>query len=208
MKPKKITIYESLPRGDSMNKGFVEVYAKIKGEDKKLVAKSNLIVYTGREWLLSRIFNKNNTDLSYYNDNKDWFISWISFGDGGAPTTDPLNPNPPLSTDTELCHEIVIGNNTTLYADGGKKKPIQDLSFVQDNANSNRYLIAQANVTLDETEANNININEAGLWIANSDKPEADPNKADKFQLFAHVTFPSIVKSTNLALQILWYIYS
>lgn len=209
---KRISIKENIPRGDSSKpgfKGFVEIYKKSKNDKNYLLhAKSNLIVYGGREWVLQKLFGLENTSATVKTP-PNYGIYWVSFGDGAAPTTDPLNPTPPLNNDTTLCHEITIGDNKTIYAGNGTKKKIDSKEFVQDNANDNRYLIMQLNITLSELEANNFSINEAGLWVANSDKPEDDPNDpASEFYLFAHVTFPSIVKDPNLTLQILWYIYS
>jgi hypothetical protein len=207
---KKIAIKESIPRGDSQKglKGFVEIYKKSSPDEKYLLhAKSNLIVFSGREWVLQKLFDIQNNDASTSTP-PTYGIKWISFGDGGAPTTDPLNPTPPLNTDVALCNEIIIANDDTQYADGGKKKKLTQKQFIQDNANDNRYLIMQLNSTLSEIEANNSSINEAGLWISNSGNAAADPDPATEFYLFAHVTFPSIVKDPSLTLQILWYIYS
>ena len=209
MNSRRIAIKEGLPRSEKFMRGWVEIWKKRKDENKfKHHSKSNLIVYVGREYLLPRIFDVNNTSLSNPADSaKDYAIYWISFGEGGAPAGDPLNPTPPTNSDTALASEITIGNNPSVYADAGKKHPIDAVVFQTDSNNDDRYLIAQVQATLDETEANGSgqqNLNEAALWISNSN----DPSTADKFLLFARATFPTIVKDANLTLQILWYIYS
>jgi len=163
---------------------------------------SNLIVYVGREWVQEKIFNVDNGSTPTNNTHG---IYWASFGSGGAPASDPLNPTPPTNVDTGLASEIVINSSNANYADAGKKYPVWgNTEFQQDGANDNRYLITKITLTLDENDANGENINEAALWISES----YDPSTASQFYLFARATFPTIAKTSSLVLQIEWYIFS
>jgi hypothetical protein len=182
-------------------RGMVEIYQIDKSGKKKLHARSNLIVYLGREWLLSRIVNVNNTNIL---PTDNLYLSWLSVGTGGAPATDPLNPIPPSNTDISLANQIVINASNASLADNGNYIGFSDVTFLQDNLNLNSYLIMRLDVLLDETMANGNNLNEAGLWISNSNNAV----EANQFYLFARNTFPTLVKSPAVSLQFIWYIYS
>ncbi len=189
---------------DKMNMhGEVEIYIiNNKTKERKLHCNShNLIVYSGREWVLSRILNINNTNIL---PNSADYISWLSVGTGGAPVSDPLSPIPPTNMDSSLANEVPIIAGAVNLADNGNKIGFSDVSFLQDNLNMNRYLITRLSVLFDETMLNGYNINEAGLWISNSNQPTL----ANVYYLFARYTFPSISKSPDIQFEIIWYLYS
>ena len=182
-------------------RGYVEIFSIDNNSNKKLVSKSNLIVYRGREWVLSRLVNYDNTNILPLSSN---YISWLSVGTGGAPASSPLSPIPPTNTDIALNNEVPIIANAPNLADNGNKIGFSDITFLQDNLNLNKYLILRLDILLDQTMCNGYNINEAGLWVSNSN----DPTIANQFYLFSHITFPTIAKGTDISVQFIWYIYS
>jgi len=72
--------------------GYVEIYEVDENNKKKLVGKSNLVLYQGREMLAQRLVNIANSNVT---PTKDEFISWFGVGDGGVIPGDPLNPSAP-----------------------------------------------------------------------------------------------------------------
>jgi len=186
---------------DLMNlRGHVKIFKVHNNKRELIVDKNNLIVYIGREWILPKIVNTDNVNIS---PTIDLFISWISFGKGGAPVNSPLDPIPPASTDIGLNSEHIIGDINT-YADGGKKKAFDSIEFIQDDLNANRYLGMRISSYLDESELVDQDINEAGLWLSDSN----NVSTATEFHLFSKTTFATVRKQSNFALHVLWYIYS
>ena len=201
---KKLTIIEGLPRADKFMKGYVHILAYNKNGEVVHKSNSNLIVYSGREWLLTSLLKKDNPLIEETTGHCNWGIYYISLGNCNP--TDPQNPQPSSSTDVNLVNEYQFYTSGN-YADDNKKKPIDGVSYHQDNTNDNRYLIAELSLSVEFNEisqGNTVAINEAGLWI--SDSP--DPTEARYFKLFARTTFPTINKDDNLSLQLLWYLYS
>ena len=187
-------------------KGHVTIYKILPDKSREIVVdKDNLVVYTGREWVLSRIFNINNSNIT---PTKDYAINWISFGSGGAPTSDPFNPTPPESTDTSITEITVDANDSNLYQ--GKKIPLQKteysttLEFQKDSSMDNKYLMLVVSCLLNENQANDELINEAALWISNTNVATT----ANSFTMFSHVTFPTFKKTSNFKYLINWIIHS
>lgn len=188
-------------------KGTVEIY-EIDNNKKELIRKSNLVVYSGREWLISRALNFVNSNIT---PQPDEFISWFGVGDGGCPVGDPLNPTSPTNFDVDLDNSVMInstdatcGDYRLLPTEGYYKhrfNPIID--FEQDGDNYNYWLIAKISTTLGTDDANDFNLNEAGLFTAASD----GGGYAGPFNLYARVTFPTIVKTSARQLLFVWYIY-
>lgn len=188
-------------------KGFVEIFDVDKNGNKKLVGKNNLVVYVGREWLLSRAFNLNNPNVT---PEESEFICWFGVGDGGAPIGDPFNPTSPTNLDNDLSNSIMINATDSTCADyrltpdvGYYKHPFDSINFEQDADNYNYWLIARVNTTLSAEDANGSNINEAGLYTALSDSG----GYSGEFNLYARVTFPTISKLPARQLLFVWYIY-
>ncbi len=150
-------------------KGFVEIYYIDKENKKQLINKSNnLIVYTGREWVLPRI---SGIDNPYISSLASYKLSWLSVGNGGCPITNPLDPIPPSSTDIGLNNQIVLNANDTTLANNGMMHPFSDVQYLQDNQNNNMYLIMRIDTLITEEQANGADINECALWVSNSDVP-------------------------------------
>ena len=179
-------------------KGMFEVSTK---DGRKLFTKDNLIVYVGREIFAQKLFNFDRTG----NGEQNLFISWMSVGTGGADPADPLTPVAPTLTDTSLNNEIVIDATDPTTIDGGRKKKFNTLEILQDTNNDNKYLIVKATMILERDQANGANLNEAGLWLCNSD----DVNQADTntLRLASRITFPTIVKNNQLELILAWYYF-
>ena len=185
--------------------GFVEVYDVLPDGSKKLIGKNNLVLYQGREYIAERIFNVENASTS---TDKDHFISWFGLGEGGAPVGDPLNPDSPVSTDTDLDTEIPINATDTACADfrSGSywKHPFDNIVFEQDGNNNNEWLIVKVTTTIGSDDSNGYNLNEAGLYLSAS----SSGGHGVPFYLFSRVTFPTIVKDSSRQLMFVWYIYT
>jgi len=186
--------------------GFVEIFSVDKDGNKKLVGKSNLVLFCGREWIASRICNLENTDPSV-TAMPDEFISWLGLGNGGAPVGDPLNPNTPADDIDNLSIEIPIHVSDNNCADfrGGSyyKHPLDSIEFKQDDLLDDRWLILKVTTTISVDHANGYNLNEAGLFTSNTD----DGGHTGPFNIFSIVTFPTIVKDDSRQLVFYWYLY-
>jgi hypothetical protein len=194
-------------------KGWVEIWEQDpKTGKKKLLNKSNLIVYRGREFLVQRIFDVNNASARSM---KDEFLYWMGFGSGGVRPADPLVPTPPTLTDTDLNSLVMISATDSSAADynvvGGNypetgyyKYPFDKVEFERDYNNEDKWLVGKITTTLGTTLANNKQISEAGLYTAAS----RSGGYNGQFSLFARVTFPSLIKTVDRRIVFIWYIYT
>jgi hypothetical protein len=194
--------------------GEVFIY-DMKDGKKELVHKSNLVVYSGREMLAMRLVNFPNTDPGAPVATKDEFLAWLGLGEGGVRPADPLDPVPPANQDTDLSSHIMIQNITPVkYADlhtagvgypktGYYKKVFDKIEFERDNYNDDRWLSLKITTTININDANGEQFSEAGLFSAES---RADGHTGN-FTLFARVTFPSIIKTSDRRLVFVWYLY-
>ncbi|HQQ39748.1 MAG TPA: hypothetical protein PKY72_05565 [Bacilli bacterium] len=198
-----------IKRNPDRPKGFVEIYELNNDEDKKLIGKSNLVVYLGREWLISRAFNEINANII---PQPTEYITWFGVGNGGCPVGDPLNPTSPTNLDTDLDNPVMINATDAitcadyrLVPDVGYYKHKFDtaIDFEQDGDNYNYWLISKVSTTLGADDANGFNLSEAGLYTAASNAG----GYGGPFNLYARVTFPSIVKTSARQLLFIWYIY-
>lgn len=180
--------------------GYVEIY----DENKQLIGKSNIVVYTGREVVTSRMFNIQNPNIT---PTPSEFICWFGIGTGGCPVGDPLNPISPSNTDTDLETPVGINASDATYADFHDgyyyKHPIDSVEFDRDDENDNAYLIAKISVTLSIYDGNDNNLSEAGLFTAASDAG----GYAGNFTLYARITFPTVVKTSSRQLTFIWYTF-
>jgi len=187
--------------------GFVEIYETENGKKKQLLGKHNLVVYLGREWLLSHAFMTQNENISPAYDE---YICWFGVGTGGAPIGDPFTPTSPTNLDTDLASSVMIDTTSVIYADyrttpdtGYYKCPPTDYTFEQDADNDNSWLILKVSSTLTVGDCIGYNINEAGLFTAQSNQG----GYSGDFHLYARITFPTIVKTDSRQLLFIWYIY-
>lgn len=190
--------------------GYVEIYEKdIKTGEEKLKGKHNLVVWQGREWVCSRLFNQNNTFISPILSSE--YICWFGLGNGGADPGDPLDPITVTDDRTELFSPIPISSTDSscgdLQGSDYYKHYFDSIEYQTDPSEGGSYVIAKVEITIGTDDANGSgtqNINEAGLYTATSN---AGGYSGD-FHLFCTVTFPTLVKDINRQLKFLWYIYT
>ncbi len=186
---KNIKLYDSVKTRD---KSLLEGHVKIYKNNKLIVDKNNKIVITGRNYLMQRLFN-----LPYelgVNEKQTWLPRWFSVGSGGASETTPFQPIWPADEDTELYNILVLNPaGGPRYSSDGKKKLIDSVEF-------SSSLTAKLTMTLDDTDAQDSIINEAGLYVS----PTEDITET-QFTMFSHVTFPSIPKSSMDSIIIEWF---
>jgi hypothetical protein len=192
-------------------KGFVEIYDVLEDGTKKLIGKNNLVLYMGREWLASKAFNLANP---YISQSQSEFISWFGLGDGGVIPGDPFNPSPPVITQTDLSSRVMINPTDASCADyhvispgypeeGYYKKPFEGIEYQTDSLNDDKYLIVKISVAIASTDANGKQLSEAALFTAESNLG----SHSGPFHIFARVTFPSIVKTSDRRLIFAWFLY-
>lgn len=199
--------------------GEVQVYEESEN-GRKIIHKSNLVVYVGREMLAQRLVNIDNPNFA--TPTKDEFISWFGVGEGGVRPADPLDPVPPINSDEYLYSPVPMSDSSAfIYADyhvsgdpypGGGTYPAtgsyvkqfdNDPEFEADVLNDSKYLVIKFTTTVGVNDANGYQLSEAGLFSAESSTPGYSGN----FTLFARVTFPSLIKTTDRRLVFVWYIY-
>jgi len=206
--------------------GEVHIYEQKDDGKEKLIHKSNLVVYSGREMLAQRLVNLNNPSVTVTSTKDEW-LQWFGVGDGGVRPADPLDPTPPINNDDYLYSPVMISDTTSaLYADPHtsgdiriidgyeypqtgfyKKKFDQELTnqitFEPDILNDDRYLVIKITTTIGVADANGQQLSEAGLCSAAS----ATGGYAGNFTMFARVTFPSLIKTAERRLIFVWYLY-
>lgn len=187
--------------------GLVNIYEVDKDGKRQLVHKSNLVVYRGRETISQAILDTNNSSVP---SSKEEHLYWLGLGDGGVDPSDPFNPSPPASTDTELDSKVPISATDTTCGDldGGwyYKIPFDSVEFEQDSSNDDFWLIAKVTTTIKSGYANGYQLSEAGMYTALSNAPGYSPGSSN-FHLFSKVTFPALVKTISRQLIFEWYLY-
>lgn len=201
--------------------GEVHIY-EIKDGKRELYHKSNIVVYLGREMLAQRLVNINSVAVP----TKDEALYWFGLGEGGVVPADPLDPTPASNQDNDLSQPVMLNDATSsVYAHHRnlgdpaddpyygtytfpktgfyKKRFDDDPEFETDPFNDDRYIILKITTTITIDDANGEQLSEAGLYSAES----ASGNYDGPFNLFARVTFPSIVKSADRRLVFIWYLY-
>lgn len=191
--------------------GYVEIYEQKEGGERKLVGRHNLVMYLGREQIAQRIVNADNPSVT---PTKDEYITWFGLGDGGVLPADPIDPIPPILTDTDLYSLVMINATDSSSADyhvvdathpeeGYYKHPFDSIEFEQDSMNDDKWLVIKITVNIGIDDANNYQLSEAGLYTAES----PSGGYGGPFHLFARVTFPSLVKTTDRRLIFRWFLY-
>jgi hypothetical protein len=199
--------------GDSCNcqnsinrkpEGLVEIYEVLEDGSKKILQKSNLVVYVGRELIVEKIINQEIVGIS---PDKDEYLSWFGLGDGGVDVSDPFDPLPPTNGDIDLSNEIPISATEATCADfhdgAYYKMPFDSIVTEVDPANDDKLLIHKITTTVGSSYAIGYQLSEAGLFTSLSNADGYSGN----FSLFARVTFPTIVKTVTRRLIFIWYLY-
>jgi len=227
MSTKKVRIFDNQKRymkdmlsSDSKRpKGRVQIFDKSSGEllgesdqvtfpENKLHDGPNLIVYSGRTWLMQRAFDQ---DLVPSSGDASSYISWFGLGTGGATSGDPLDPVVPVATDTDLDTPAIINATDPQCANSGYLHPFDSIVYEQDVANDNQYLISKVTTTIGNNDADGptgttfYDLSEAGLWASNTNvAASVDPTS---LILFARVTFSTIRKHDEREIVFIWSIY-
>jgi hypothetical protein len=204
---------------DKRPRGWVEAYEMTPDGELKLIEKSNLIVYSGRKFIMQRAFNQS---LNSEND-QDSFISWFGLGTGGS-ASNVLIPVVPKKTDTDLNTPAIINDKSgTDCINNGLLHPLDSITYLQDANNDNQELLASIVITIGEDDANGpaggttdsdfYDISEAGLYISDSNvqtdfttAPDAASHLAT-LKLFARVTFSTLRKFNERQIVFNWFVY-
>jgi hypothetical protein len=178
---------------DQTPRGVVSVYDKQKNGDLKLLERSNMIVFQGREWLLQRAFGpslQGNTNAA------DKYIKWFGVGTGGGEPGNPLQAGETHPWDTDMTEPLVINPDgdlpdyaprliATVEEDGyfkgfssvvRKEDPAN--SYLSDGTTLYPSLIAEIRIELSSADGNGTDesgyadLNEAALYIDNPDVSE------------------------------------
>jgi hypothetical protein len=206
--------------GKRRPEGMVEIWEEDENGKKRLVRKSNLVVYLGRETLAQMLVRQTNVDEldnQRLPSNKDHFLSWFGLGDGGVLPADPFDPVPPANENTDLNSRIMVNATDSSSADyhlagepdasyaktGYYKLPFDSIIFERDNLNDNKWLVLKITTTAGIDDANDERLSEAGLFTAESNAG----GTSGTFTLFARVTFPTIIKDATRRLIFVWYLY-
>ena len=203
--------------GKRRPEGMVEIWEEDENGNKRLVRKSNLVVYLGRETLAQMLVRQTNVDElgnPRLTSTKDDFLSWFGLGDGGVLPADPFDPVPPANENTDLQSRVMVNATDSSSADyhiaGGSypktgyyKLPFSNIVFERDILNDNRWLVLRITTTVGISDANDERLSEAGLFTAESNAGGTSGN----FTLFARVTFPTIIKDATRRLIFVWYLY-
>ena len=208
--------------GKRLPEGMVEIWEEDENGNKRLVRKSNLVVYLGRETLAQMLVNQNNVDdlgNPRIASTKDHFLSWFGLGDGGVLPADPFDPVPPANENTDLESRVMVNATDSSSGDyhvvasgypkeGWYKLPFDRIIFERDALNDNKWLVLKLTTTVGIDDANDERLSEAGLFTAESRAGGwggiGDPKT---FTLFARVTFPTIIKDATRRLIFVWYLY-
>jgi hypothetical protein len=171
-------------------RGEVSIYDKLPNGNLKIIEKSNLIVFQGREWLLQRAFGP---ELQGANDLQDRYIKWFGLGNGGGEPGNILQPGETRAWDTDLVNAIVINPNVDIsdsrYAPreisgtkiNGYYKQFASVVRKEDPANGYQIegqqfypeLIAEMRIEISSEDGNGndgtgySDLNEAALYIDN-----------------------------------------
>jgi len=189
--------------------GRVEIFELDEYNKKKLISKSNLVVYMARELIAEKTVNENYVGIT---PDKDEFVCWFGLGDGGVAGGDPFDPLVPTNGDEDLASEVMIHETNSLLGDyrvatpGYYKIPFDSVEFEQDTANDDRWVVLKFTITVGATYVNDIQLSEAGLFTFANATPGL--GSVGTFHLFSRVTFPSIVKTSTRRLLFVWYLYT
>ena len=181
--------------------------------------RKNLVVRTGREYNLRKIFGMpyNGETITQLNNRT---INLFSIGKGGSAASDPFSPLPVTATDQNMNTEVAfraISTSQNLGADAPKytdmrtlngvnyyyKKTFTSKSIVLDDTNNDYYVKVGLDIT--DLDARGEVISELGLYTS-----EVNSGVYSNFRMATRVTFPSesMTINTKKGLAIDYYIYS
>jgi len=203
-------------------RGVVGIYDKLPNGELKIIQKSNLIVFQGREWLLQRAFGSElqGADPNYYNR----YLKWFGIGSGGGEPGNPLQAGATRAWDTDLVQPLVLNPLVDGADPRYAPRPISNVlidgyfkeyaSVVRKEDPANGYLyegkqfwselIAEIRIELSSEDANGVSgtgyadLNEAGLFIDNPASYNPSSSSANSDTLLVN----SIIKLDNFTNQI------
>ena len=195
-----------------------------------LLTKKNLVVRSGRETSLRKIFNIPDTINSESESMlKDKSVLLFGLGTGGAPSSDPFSPFAPSPADTELNSPIpfvtssasnpLSSSDTLLYSDyrtsSGNtfdwfKKTFSNGKgeLTVDPSTDEVYMKLQLQISA--SEVRDKFVNELGLYWAKYNASGSDQNaKYSSYKLFSRITFLTepFPSNTAKAIDIDYYIF-
>jgi len=179
-------IYENLEQRDRII-GIVEIF-----KDNNFIERGkNLVVYDGREFAASKVF-----DLGNY---IDWKITHFGIGNGGT-SSDGVTKIGPNDNDTDLYSPLTLNKNGKGYLRNGILKPINDKQLIVDQ-NTGKYTTIlntlQIVVNQEPDLVPPVKINEIGLFYTDSN---------GNWKLFSHYTTTDKILEENESITFKWYI--
>lgn len=186
-----------------------------------LQVKRNLVVQTGREFTLRKLFK-----LPYSSENEtllhNRYVCLFGIGSGGAPVSDPFNPITPTSADTQLNTAVPFriantanpmpSEDANFYTDtkvNGSdtqymKKTFTKVELITDTVKDDYYV--KATLTINEKDARGSRISELGLFSA----VVPSDNTYNDIKIFSRITFETepLSAATGKGLIVEYYVYA
>ena len=207
--------------------GEVSIFEKRKSGNLKLIEKPNMIVFSGREWLVERAFGDVITDYSA--EKSSYAINCFGIGVGGGEPGNPLQAGATIPNDTDLSQPVRMRSDlvstdpgyemyTSRTIDGeaapvyGYYKRFSSVIKKQDHANpyvvsGNTLfpsLIAEVRIELSSDDCNQPDsyqdINEAALYCSNPllvDPGTADEGESSSSSSTLEYDIINVVKDPN-----------
>jgi hypothetical protein len=195
-----------------------------------LFKKKNLVVRSGREMTLRKIFGiPGSIPGETEADLKEKFVLTFGIGNGGTPNADPFNPLVPTPSDSDLSNPISFRSefgSVTIplgeadnYADnrissGGQvdwyKKVFTNGHGVLTVDPDTDEVYNELELFISSSDARDKFINEIGLYFSKYNPAANDPSQRHtEFKIFSRFTFMTepMPSATNKALKISYFVY-
>jgi hypothetical protein len=180
-------ILENLEQRDKIV-GLVEIF---KNNSEFIERGKNLVVFDGREFATSKVFNIGN----YVN----WNITHFGIGNGGT-SSDGTTKVGPNDDDTDLYSPLTLNSSDSSYLRNGILKPINSQELILDEG-TGKYTTVLNTLTINVADEPDliapVKINEVGLFFT-------DEN--GNWKLFSHYTTTDKILEENESITFKWYI--
>lgn len=203
----------------NLKDNFIIIRDKHTGE--VLSAANNLVLHKGRTLALRKLFNVLPAGV-----NQDTFnqrsVCLFGIGSGGTPVSNPFQPTPPTSLDSDLNTKIALRvvdssrgdrldtEEQSLYTDGVTegsaqkfyKKTFNSIELVSNPDQDEVYV--KIGLEISEKDARGALVSELAIYSA-----KKAANVYTDYEIFSRITFQteSLNESTNKALLINYYVY-
>ena len=168
--------------------GIVEIYK----DDDFIERGKNLVVYDGREYVASKIF-----DLGDFTNYK---ITHFGIGSGGT-SSDGVTLLGAQDSDTDLYKPLTLNSNDSSYLRNGILKPINSKELIIDD-NTNKYTCGLFTLTVrvaDEPDLQApVKVNEAALFST----------YGKNWKIFSHYCTTDKILRENESITFKWYIFT